>query len=132
MTATDLAARNGSRLETGCAGHFLIVNVLPPGQDGAEQVWRLRAALAGTTAPGLPLPCWLRRGEPTQRQPHVAVAATCLCRRANAPLQSRALCTIYLQTIQLLGEDGAVANISAGPFRSCSGGSVFVIDGPIT
>ncbi|PRW59569.1 Surface containing fasciclin-like repeats [Chlorella sorokiniana] len=72
MTAADLAARNSSQLETGCAGHSLIVNVLPPDKAGAEQ------------------------------------------------------------QIKLLGEDGAVANITAGPFRSCSGGSVFVIDGPIT
>lgn len=65
-------------------------------------------------------------------QTHATAAATCLCRRANMLLQNCSLCIIYLQKIQLLGEDGAVVNISAGPFRSCSGGSVFVIDGPIT
>lgn len=43
MAAADLAARNGSRLETGCAGHFLIIDVLPPSRTGEEQVrWPVR------------------------------------------------------------------------------------------
>ena len=34
--------------------------------------------------------------------------------------------------LQVVAEDGSIANVTAGPFRSCSGGSVFVIDAPLT
>lgn len=69
----------------------------------------------------------------------------CLRQCLRVPPQSTPNCAIFHvfqrclrkplaipQKIQLLGEDGVVANITAGPFRSCSGGSVFVIDAPIT
>lgn len=55
---------------------------------------------------------------------------TCLC-----PCPSNRLCPCLRslpQRVQFLGEDGTVATVAAGEIRSCSGGSVLVVDAPLT
>ncbi len=76
------------------------------------------------------------------RATHACMPHTCLCRGSRllrwAPICGRKLSStllpilLPLQRIQVLGEDGMVANVTAGDFRSCGGGSVFVVDGPLT
>lgn len=36
-----------------------------------------------------------------------------------------------LQRLQVLGEDSTAANVTAGPFHSCSGGAVYAVDAPL-
>lgn len=36
------------------------------------------------------------------------------------------------QVIQFEGEDGTVATVTSGPYRTCAGGAVYVVDAPLT
>jgi len=53
MTAAHLAALNGSRMETGCAGHVITVSVLPPAQPGAPEVNRWVCLLCAAWCAGM-------------------------------------------------------------------------------
>lgn len=37
-----------------------------------------------------------------------------------------------MQRLQFIAEDGTAANVTAEEFRSCGGGSVLVVDAPLT
>ncbi|PSC74279.1 Flavin-containing monooxygenase FMO GS-OX-like 3 [Micractinium conductrix] len=50
FSLAHLAQMNGSRLDTGCAGHFVTVQVLPPAEPGAPQTVQFLGEDGGTAA----------------------------------------------------------------------------------
>ena len=84
-------------------------------------------ATSSASGPGRPAPTALRHG--WQRRCAALLAGL---HKLLPSAAGRPSIPVPSQAIQFLGEDGTVANITAGPFRTCAGGAAYVIDAPLT